>query len=105
MRVRANSVFEGIVYHCALAERGDPARPRLEVDAILRPGDADADAGPLLLPVSEYMVLVGDVEAARRAIADLDRRGRIAERMGVRYISFPMWERITDDHDDETGPD
>jgi hypothetical protein len=97
MRVRALSVFEGIIYHCQLVDPDDPARPKLEVEAILRPGDADAEAGPLLLSVADYMVMVGDVTRARAALRQLDERGRIVERMGVRYLSFPTWERVVDD--------
>lgn len=96
MRVRALSVFEGIIYHSQLMDPGDPARPRLEVDAILREGDADAEAGPLLLPVAEYMVMIGDTNRARAALRKLDAAGRITERMGVRYVVFPTWEPVAD---------
>jgi hypothetical protein len=34
--VRAFSVFEGIVYHCALVDGTHPCRPTLEVDAVIR---------------------------------------------------------------------
>jgi hypothetical protein len=97
MRIRALSVFEGIIYHCHAVDGHDPARPRLEVEAILREGDADAQAGPLLLSVADYMVMVGDTTKARAALRTLDGRGRIVERMGVRYLSFPTWERVVDD--------
>jgi hypothetical protein len=97
MRIRALSVFEGIIYHCQLMDGSNPARPRLEVEAILRPGDADAEAGPLLLSVAEYMVMVNDTAQARAAVRELDRRGRIVERMGVRYLTFPTWEWVGDD--------
>jgi hypothetical protein len=96
MRVRALSVFEGIIYHSQLMDPGDPSRPRLEVDAILREGDADAEAGPLLLPVAEYMVMVGDTTRARAALRKLDDAGRITERMGVRYLVFPTWEPVAE---------
>jgi hypothetical protein len=95
MRIRALSVFEGLVYHAQLVDPGDPSRPRLEVDAVLRPGDADAEAGPLLLPVAEYMVMVGDPARARAALRQLDERGRVVDRMGVRYLSFPTWEPVS----------
>jgi hypothetical protein len=90
------SVFEGIVYHAQLIDPADPARPRLEVEAILREGDADETAGPLLLSVAEYMVMVGDTHRARAALQDLDARGRVVERMGVRYLSFPTWEPVVE---------
>jgi len=96
VRIRALSVFEGIIYHCQLMDGSNPARPRLEVEAVLRPGDADAEAGPLLLSVAEYMVMVNDTAQARAALRELDRRGRIVERMGVRYVSFPTWEWVGD---------
>jgi hypothetical protein len=41
MRIRALSVFEGIVYHCVAVDTANPCRPVLEVAALLRPGDAD----------------------------------------------------------------
>lgn len=96
MRIRALSVFEGIVYHCHVVDTSNPCRPVLEVEAILRAGDADAEAGPLLLPVAEYMVMIGDDEVARACLRELDGRGRIEERMGVRYLRFPTWERMED---------
>jgi len=92
MRIRALSVFEGIVYHCQLVDPSSPCRPRLEVEAVLREGDADA--GPLLLPVAEYMVMIGRPDQARACVNELDARGRVVRRMGVRYLSFPTWERV-----------
>ena len=50
MRIRALSVFERIVYHCVCIDAHDPVRPLLEVDAILRDGDAD---GPLLVTIAD----------------------------------------------------
>ena len=50
------AVFERLVYHCACLDDRDPAHPVLEVDALLRPGDAD---GPLLLPMADYKRMVG----------------------------------------------
>jgi hypothetical protein len=101
MRIRALSVFEGIVYHSTCVDRSNPCRPTLEVDALLRPGDADAEAGPLLLTVAEYAVMVGDEAVVRRCVAELAARGRLVERMGVRHVSFPTWTPVTD-HD--AGP-
>jgi hypothetical protein len=91
VRIRALSVFEGIVYHCTCVDSSNPCRPTLEVDALLRPGDADAEAGPLLLTVAEYGTMIGDDTRARRCIAELEARGRIVERMGVRHVAFPTW--------------
>jgi hypothetical protein len=94
VRIRALSVFEGVVYHCTCVDRSNPCRPTLEVDALLRPGDADAEAGPLLLTVAEYGTMIGDDALARWCIAELDAKGRIVERMGVRHLAFPTWTPV-----------
>src|SRR4029450_6367842 len=96
MRIRALSVFEGVVYHCVCVDPSHPCRPTLEVDALLRPGDADAEAGPLLLTVSEYAAMVGDTPRAKRCVAELAAKGRIVERLGVAHVSFPTWTPATD---------
>ena len=95
MRIRALSVFEGIVYHCVCVDASTPCRPTLEVDALLRPGDADAEAGPLLLSVAEYGVMVGDVERARRCLAELAGKGRLVDHLGVDHIAFPTWTPVS----------
>jgi hypothetical protein len=64
----------------------------LEVDAVLRPGDADE--GPLLLPVPTFMALVGGAEAAAPHLRDLERRGRLLPHQGITHITFPMWEDV-----------
>jgi hypothetical protein len=87
-------VFEGVVYHCVCLDRTHPCRPTLEVDAVLRPGDADAEAGPLLLTVSEYAAMVGDPVQARRCVDELRARGRIVDRLGVSHVSFPTWTPV-----------
>ena len=91
------SVFEGIVYHSVCLDASAPCRPTLEVDALLRPGDADADAGPLLLSVAEYAVMVGDREVARRCLAELAAKGRLVDHMGVDHIAFPTWAPVAGD--------
>lgn len=94
MRIRALSVFEGVVYHCVCIDSSNPCRPTLEVDALLRPGDADAEAGPLLLTVSEFIAMIGNRALARRCVDELAARGRIVERLGVAHLSFPTWTPI-----------
>jgi hypothetical protein len=94
MKIRALSVFEGIVYHSAVVDGSNPCRPTLEVEAILRAGDADAEAGPLLLPVAEYIVMVGGLEVARPCLEELRGKGRLVQRLEVDYISFPTWTRV-----------
>jgi hypothetical protein len=94
MRVRALSVFEGVVYHCVAVDSTHPCRPTLEVEAVLRPGDADAESGPLLLSVAEYIVMVGGLDAARPCLRQLDAQGRIVRHLDVEHISFPTWTRV-----------
>ena len=89
MRILAQAVFEGVVYNSIALDLAHPCRPTLEVDALLRPGDADAESGPLLLPVAEYIRMLG-IEVARPCLEvapDLlgfylvhgERAGRIVE--------------------------
>ena len=97
VKIRALSVFEGVVYHCFCTDAATPCRPVLEVEAVLRPGDADAEAGPLLLGVADYLTMVGDPSVARSCLSELRQQGRIVERLGVDHIAFPMWTRVTSD--------
>jgi len=90
MRIRALSVFERIVYHCVCIDEHDPVRPVLEVDAILRDGDAD---GPLLLPVADYKRMAG-FDTADARLPAFRSAGRTETRDGVEYLVFPVWERI-----------
>ena len=90
MKILAQSVFEGVVYQCAALDVSNPCRPTLEVDALLRPGDADAEAGPLLLPVADYIRMLG-IRTARPCLKELAARGRVVQRLDVDHISFPTW--------------
>jgi hypothetical protein len=81
------AVFERIVYHCTCLDAGDPGRPVLEVDAVLREGDAD---GPLMVPVADYKRMVGFATAAEHLPA-LRAQGRTDARDGVEYLLFPLW--------------
>lgn len=96
MRIRALSVFEGVVYHCWCVDPSHPARPTLEVDALLRPGDADAEAGPLLLSIADYIPMTGGMEVAAPCLDELRGKGRIVDHLGVPHISFPTWT-LTED--------
>ena len=91
MRIRALSVFEGIIYHAVVVDPERPCRPTLEVDAVLRPGDAD---GPILLSVPDYVTLVGGVERAAPCLRQLADRGRIADHLGVAHVVFAFWTPI-----------
>lgn len=96
MRIRALSVFESVVYHCWCVDPSNPGRPTLEVEALLRPGDADA--GPLLLPVADYVVMAGGRERAEPHLRDLDAKGRLVTHQEVPHLTFPTWTRIQPDH-------
>ncbi len=92
MRMRALSVFERIVYHCTCIDASDPGRPVLEVDAVIREGDAD---GPLLVAVADIKQMVG-VAAANASVRDLRQAGRTETRDGVEYVTFPMWSFVSE---------
>jgi hypothetical protein len=97
MRIRALSVFEGVVYHCWCVDPNHPERPTLEVEARLRPGDADAESGPLLLSVADYIPMAGGMAAAAPHLDALAARGRIVDHLGVPHIAFPTWTRVPTD--------
>jgi hypothetical protein len=103
MRIRVLSVFEGIVYHCWPADRSQPCRPTLEVEAVLREGDADR--GPLLLSVAEYVVMAGGPEVARPCLDDLRAQGRLVDHLGVPHIAFPTWTPVIEPGAAEGGGD
>ena len=90
MRILATAVFERIVYHCGCIDPSDPGRPVLEVDAVLREGDAD---GPLLLPMAELKRMLGFARAEHH-IADFRAAGRTEVRDGVEYLTFPVWKDL-----------
>lgn len=94
MRIRALSVFEGVVYHCWCVDPSQPCRPTLEVDALLRPGDADAESGPLLLSVADYVTMAGGPEVAAPCIRQLSDKGRITTHLDVPHILFPTWTTV-----------
>ena len=66
----------------------------IEVDALLRPGDADATSGPLLLSVADYLAMAGD--AAAPALEQLRAKGRLVDHLGVPHITFPTWTPVGD---------
>lgn len=96
VRIRAVSVFEGVVYHCWCVDPSNPCRPTLEVEAVLRPGDADAAAGPLLVSLADYVALAGGIERAGPCLEQLKAKGRIVERQGVAHVAFPTWTSVAD---------
>ena len=89
MKIRALSVFEGIVYHCTALDTSNPCRPTLEVDA--RTQEGDLDIGPLLVTVADWARMVGDEATAKACLPELKRRHRLEERMGVLHVTFPTW--------------
>jgi len=92
VRIRALSVFEGVVYHCVPVDLSHPCRPQLEVEAVLRPGDADQ--GPLLLAVPDYVTMLGGRDQARPCLDRLAAQGRIVVHQGVNHLAFPFWTPI-----------
>jgi hypothetical protein len=88
VRIRALSVFEGVVYHCFAVDTAHPERPVLEVSARTQPGDLDA--GPLLVTLADYAAMLPP-EVAAATIPELDRRGRIVRWMDVPHVRFPTW--------------
>ncbi|HEY7138142.1 MAG TPA: hypothetical protein VIB48_24010 [Acidimicrobiia bacterium] len=89
MRVLATAIFERVVYFSHCVDPTDPAHLVLEVDAVLRAGDAD---GPLLLPVADWKRMAGfDVVDAH--LPRMRASGRTTTRDGVEYLTFPVWER------------
>jgi len=94
VRIRALSVFEGVVYHCWCVDALHPERPTLEVDAVLRPGDADASSGPLLLSVADYIPMAGGMGVAAPCLDQLAAKGRIVDHLDVPHITFPTWTPV-----------
>ena len=88
MRIRAMSVFEGIVYHSTCLDPSNPKRPTLEIDAVVR--DGDVDEGPVLLPWADFVFMVGK-SVADRCYPDFEAQGRIVEYLDVKHQSIPLW--------------
>jgi hypothetical protein len=89
VRIVATAVFERLVYNAVCTDSTDPAHPVLEVDAILREGDAD---GPLLVPVATFKAMVG-FEVAAACVPTFREAGRTELLDGVEYLTFPLWQR------------
>jgi len=89
VKLLATAVFEGVIYSSRLVDASQPNRLRLVVDAVLRPGDADE--GPLLMPVPELVVHIGEA-AARRLLPGFRNEGRIVDHQGVPHLAFAFWE-------------
>ena len=95
MRIRALSVFEHVIYHCCVVDASDPDRPSLEVEALLR--DGDADGGPLLLSVADYITMVGGLDAAKPCLDRFRADDRIVDHLGVAHLAFPLWTPVIGD--------
>ena len=83
------------MYHCWCVDRSNPCRPTLEVEALLRPGDADATSGPLLLSVADYLAMADDPAVVAPCLEEMRAKGRLVEHLGVPHISFPTWTEVT----------
>jgi hypothetical protein len=56
--------------------------------------DGDVDSGPLMLSVAEYATLAGGPDVVRPCLGRLRERGRIADHLGVPYVTFPTWTPV-----------
>lgn len=92
MLIVATALFERLVHMAHCPDPSDPRSPRLEVDALCRPGDLD---GPLLLTVSMFRVFCPS-DSAADAVAHLRRGGRVTTVDGVAHITFPTWTMSPD---------
>jgi len=90
--IRAYSVFEGVVYHAGLVDADNPCRPTLEVEAVVRPGDADA--GPLLVALADYAALAGGAALVRPCLPRLRAEGRLVDHLGVTHLAFAFWTPV-----------
>jgi hypothetical protein len=88
LKIKAMSVFEGIVYHSVCLDPSNPHRPTLEVEAVVR--DGDVDDGPVLLPWPDFVFMVGE-ETARRCYDGFAADDRIVDHLGVKHLAFPLW--------------
>ena len=91
MRIRATAVFERVIYNCFVSDPSRPDRPILEMDALLREGDAD---GPVLLPVPQFMALVGGPDVAEPILRALSAKGRVVRHHDVAHLAFPTWQTV-----------
>ena len=85
------------MYHCWCVDPTQPCRPTLEVEALLRPGDADATSGPLLLSVADYLTMAGqhaDGDRLPRRAAGEGPGRRAPRRAPPR---FPTWTDVGSD--------
>ena len=94
MKLLATAVFESVIYSARLVDADRPDRLHLIVDAVLREGDADS--GPLLMPLPELAVILGET-TARRLLARWKEAGRIVEHQRVAHLAFPFWEPAAED--------
>ena len=84
-RGAVRSVFEGVVYHCWPATRRTPARPVLEVEALLQRA-TPTTSGPLLLSVVADFIDHGRrPRPAGPCLRQLDAQGRIVEHLGAAH--------------------
>lgn len=63
---------------------------------MLRAGDADAESGPLLLSVADYIPMAGGMDVASQHLQRLAAKGRIVDHQDVPHITFPTWVRVTE---------
>src|SRR3546814_20974171 len=96
MKIRALSVFEGVVYHCWCVDPEHPCRPTLEVEALLRPADADAESGPLFLSVADYIPMAGGIDAAGPSLDQIGRascRDRVCQSVEISVVAVSFKQK------------
>ena len=91
-RIRALSLTDRVVYTCIGLDRSNPCSPQLEVDARTLPGDLEG--GPLLLSLTEYAFWT-QMGHGHPCVAELYRKGRIADHLGSPHVTFPTWEVLS----------
>lgn len=85
-------MFEGVIYHCWPVDTSNPCNPILEVEAVIREGDADS--GPLLLSVADYVAMAGGMDQVAHCLRAFEADGRIHDHLGVPHIAFPTWSPV-----------
>ncbi len=53
-----------------------------------------ADAGPILVPLADYVTLAGGPDVARPCLDRFKESGRIVDHLGVPHLAFPFWTPV-----------
>ena len=80
MRIRALSVFEGVVYHCVCIDASVPCRPTLEVDRTETP----TDVNPLGVKGAGETGTIASTPAVVNAVVDA------LAPLGITHVDMPL---------------